>query len=785
MMDESKHSFAGDSMRRVEDEEMILGKGCYTDDIQFPEMLHLHFVRSPYPHARIKRINTSAALKQDGVLEAYTAEDLIRDGVNPYPVPGPPGDFVTKEIVDKGYRRADGEPMDPPRWLALAKDEVRYIGQPVVAILADTPETALAGAEAVEVDYEELPSVGTIADAEDSSAPVIWEGAPGNLLIQMEHGDSQKTETIFAEADHVTQLELSNSRLVGNAMEPRASVCQRDPEQDRLILYTGHQAPLGLQGSLAEDIFGWTKDKLRVIVGHLGGGFGIRAETYPEEIVTVYAAHKQSRPVKWNGDRTQEFYGTVHGRDQLSTAELACSRDGKIQALRILTRSNIGAYPTGPGAAIPPVVGPKILTSLYHVPCFHLEVRSYLTNTVPMGAYRGAGRPEAIYLIERLVQKTAEDMSLDPLEFRKRNFIPPQAMPYTSAMGEIYDSGDFEKVLDQALEISGWNDFESRVQTSQDKGRIRGRGISCYIEWTGAIWHEEVTTEARDDGSIVLYTGTQNMGQGLKTAFTQLLSEQLELPIGKIEVVQGDTDLVKGVGSVGSRSLFIGGSAVREGAEKFLEENRTLAAEALEAAREDLVYKAGKFTVSGTNIGIGLGEIAQKQPAQKVSVYSKTTLTSKSSTGCPSWPNGCQIAEVEIDPETGQVFLDALTAYDDVGNAINPMMVEGQVHGGIVQSLGQAFMEEAVFDREGQFANPSYMDYALPRADDVPNFKWDFYTGAPCQTNPLGAKGVGELGTVGATPAIVNAVMDALRDQGISQIDMPLTPQKIWVSLQG
>ena len=287
MMDESKHSFAGDSMRRVEDEEMILGKGCYTDDIQFPEMLHLHFVRSPYPHARIKRINTSAALKQDGVLEAYTAEDLIRDGVNPYPVPGPPGDFVTKEIVDKGYRRADGEPMDPPRWLALAKDEVRYIGQPVVAILADTPETALAGAEAVEVDYEELPSVGTIADAEDSSAPVIWEGAPGNLLIQMEHGDSQKTETIFAEADHVTQLELSNSRLVGNAMEPRASVCQRDPEQDRLILYTGHQAPLGLQGSLAEDIFGWTKDKLRVIVGHLGGGFGIRAETYPEEIVTV------------------------------------------------------------------------------------------------------------------------------------------------------------------------------------------------------------------------------------------------------------------------------------------------------------------------------------------------------------------------------------------------------------------------------------------------------------------------------------------------------------------
>jgi carbon-monoxide dehydrogenase large subunit len=567
-------------------------------------------------------------------------------------------------------------------------------------------------------------------------------------------------------------------------MEPRASVCQRDPGKDRLILHTGHQAPTGLQESLCKDIFGWSIDKLRIVVGHLGGGFGIRAETYPEEIVTVYAAHKQTCPVKWNGDRTQEFYGTVHGRDQLSTAELACSKDGTIQAMRILTRSNIGAYPTGPGAAIPPVVGPKILTSLYHIPCFHLEVRSFLTNTVPMGAYRGAGRPEAIYLMERLIQKTAEEMKLDPIEFRKRNFIPPESMPYTSAMGEIYDSGDFEKVLDQALEISNWNDFESRRQASHQKGRIRGRGISCYIEWTGAIWFEEVTTEAKADGSVVLYTGTQNMGQGLKTAFTQLLSEQLELPVDKIEVVQGDTDLVKGKGSVGSRSLYIGGSAVREGAEKFLEENKKLAAEALEAAKEDLVYKAGTFKVSGTNIGIGLGKIAQNQANQKVSVYSKTTLTSKSSTGCPSWPNGCQVAEIEIEPETGQVYLDSLTAYDDVGNAINPMMVEGQVHGGIVQSLGQAFMEEAVFDRDGQFANPSYMDYALPRADDVPNFKWDFYTGAPCQTNPLGAKGVGELGTVGATPAIVNAVLDALRDKGITQIDMPLTPQKVWSSLK-
>ena len=784
MMDENKHSYAGDSMRRVEDEEMITGAGCYTDDLQFPEMTHLHFVRSPYPHAKIKKMDLSAAMESEGVLAIYTADDLIRDGVNPYPIPGPPGDFVTQEILDQGYRNGNGEPMDPPRWLALAKDEVRYVGQPVVAILAESAENALTASELVEVDYEELASVGTIQDAEKESAPAIWKGAPGNLLIQMEHGDAAKTDRIFAEADHVTELELSNSRLVGNAMEPRASVCRRDPEQDRLILHAGHQAPTGLQESLCKDIFGWSTDKLRIVVGHLGGGFGIRAETYPEEIVTVYAAHKQSRPVKWNGDRTQEFYGTVHGRDQLSTASLACSKDGKIQALRIITRSNLGAYATGPGAAIPPVVGPKILTSLYHVPCFHLDVRSYLTNTVPMGAYRGAGRPEAIYLMERLVQKTAEEMGIDSLEFRKRNFIPPDAMPYTSPIGEIYDSGDFEKVLDKALELSEWNDFESRKENSQNKGRIRGRGISCYIEWTGAIWFEEVTTEARADGRVVLYTGTQNMGQGLKTAFTQLLSQQLELPVGKIEIVQGDTDLVKGKGSVGSRSLYIGGSAIKEGAEKFLEENRKLAAEALEAAQEDLVYKAGTFTVSGTKIGIGLGEIAKNQPQQKVSVYSKTTLTSRSSTGCPSWPNGCQVAEVEIDPETGQVYLDALTAYDDVGNAINPMMVEGQVHGGIVQSLGQAFMEEAVFDKDGHFANPSYMDYAMPRADDVPNFKWDFYSGAPCQTNPLGAKGVGELGTVGATPAIVNAVLDALRGNGVSHIDMPLSPQKVWAAFQ-
>ena len=772
----------GHSMSRVEDQDLITGRGRYTDNNKLARMVHLHLVRSHHAHARIISIDSSKALEMPGVLAVYTVDDLIRDGVNPYPVPGPP-DFSPKDIVEAGYRREDGSPMQAPIWYALAKDEVRYVGEPVVAVLAETVAQAVDAAEMVEVNYETLPAVGTIEQAASPDAPQIWKGAPGNVLIRMELGDQDKTEKALSQSAHVTRLELKNNRLVGNALEPRASVCERDPQTGRFTLYAGHQSPTGLRESLAKNIFNWDLKQLRVVVGHLGGGFGIRAETYPEEILTVYAASKQNRPVKWCASRTEDFVGTVHGRDQINSAELACDAQGRIQALKIDTLGNAGAYPTG-GVCIPLVVGTKITTSLYHVPTFYYDARMYLTNTMPMGAYRGAGRPEMIYLIERLIQKTAEEMGIDPIEFRRRNFISPQSMPYTTAIGEVYDSGRFSDVLDSVLESSGWNSYEQRRQGSEQRGMLRGRGISCYIEWTGAVWFEEVTTAAQSDGSVTLYTGTQNMGQGLQTAFTQILSEQLGLPASKIQVVQGDTDLVKGVGSFGSRSLYIGGSAVVEGAEKFVEEGKRLAANALEAAIEDILYEQGCFSVVGTNVGIDLFDLAAQQPDEQFSVYSKTNLVNENGVGYPSWPNGCQVAEVEIDPETGTVRLDRLTSVDDVGNAVNPMLVEGQVHGGIVQSVGQAILEEAHYDEEGQLLTSSFMDYAMPRADDLPSFNCGLFKDAPCLTNPLGSKGVGELGTVGATPAIVNAVMDALRGRNVTGLEMPLKPEKIWKVLQ-
>lgn len=769
-------------MLRVEDEELITGQGRYSANVKAARAAHLYMVRSPHAHAKIIKIDSSAALKMPGVLAVYTIEDLIKDGVNPYSKPGPPP-FSPPHIIKEGYLREDGEPMDSPVRYALAKDEVRYVGETIAAVLAETPAQAMDAAEMVAVEYETLPAVGTIQQAVAPGAAQIWKGAPQNVLIRMELGDHEKTAEAFKQAAHVTRLDLTNNRLVGNTMEPRAALCEKDPQTGRYTLYAGHQSPTGLQGSLTGEIFGWPAEKLRVVVGHLGGGFGIRNETYPEEILTVYAASKQERPVKWRASRSEDFVSTVHGRDQVSTAELACNAEGQIQAMRVNTLANTGGYPTG-GVCIPLVVGTKIITSLYDIPVFHYDAKMVMTNTMPTGAYRGAGRPEMIYLVERLIQKTAEEMKIDPIEFRKQNFISPQSMPYTTAMGEVYDSGNFSKVLDSALEASDWEGYQKRQQDSQARNMRRGRGIASYIEWTGAIWFEEVTTEVRSDGKIILYTGTQNMGQGLQTSFTQILSENLGLPASQIKVVQGDTDLVKGVGSFGSRSLYIGGSAIIEGVEKLIEEGKRLASHALEAAVEDIIYEEGRFRVVGTETGIDFPELASQQPEQQFSVYSMTTLADEKGVGYPSWPNGCQVVEVEIDPETGILRIDRYTTVDDVGNAINPMIVEGQVQGGIVQSVGQAFFEETYYDEAGQLLSSSLMDYALPKAAHVPNFDINLFKEEPCRTNPLGAKGVGELGTVGATPALVNAVLDALRDKNVSGLEMPLTPKKIWEILQ-
>ncbi len=755
-------SRAGDSLRRVEDDRLITGKGKFTDNRASAGELHVHLVRSYVAHARVASLDLEAARQSPGVVAVYTAADLAADGVNPFP-------------AVKGFTRPDGEPMVHPDRHAIAGDVVRHVGEIVAAVVAETQAQAADGASLVEVDYDELPVTGSLEQAVEANTPAIWEGCPSNAVAYKEFGDAEAVAQAFAQAAHVSKLDLRNNRLVGNALEPRTVLCEYDAETGRRTLRLGSQNVHGLLGGLSATL-GVPKETLRVIVEDVGGAFGIKSGLYPEDVIVAYAAAKLKRSIRWRGTRSEEFVATVHGRDQISHAELACAADGRVLGLRIETQGSVGAYPTGAGLAIPLMIGPKVATSLYHVPAFHLQATAYASNTAPLGAYRGAGRPESIYLMERLMDQAAREMGIDPVEMRHRNFIAADAFPYTTPMKEVYDSGKFGEVLDRCIEVSDWNGFAARQAQSQATGKLRGRGLSCYIEWTGAEWKEEVRLEATPQG-LTCYSGTQAMGQGIITTYLQLLSESLDLPLEQLQVLQGDTDRVQGMGSYASRSLYIGGSAVKEGAEVFLEEARKLAAEALEAAPEDLIYQDGRFTVTGTDIGVGLLELAEQQPDQTISTTSSTRIP------VPSWPNGAQVAEVEVDPETGKIQLQSLVAVDDVGNAINPMIIAGQVHGGMAQALGQALLEDAVYDESGQFVNSTFLDYALPRADDLPSLQTELHPGVPCETNPLGAKGVGELGTVGATPAIVNAVLDALREQGVTHLEMPLTPQRVWAAL--
>ena len=756
-------SKTGSSLRRVEDAHLLVGKGRFTDNRPAVGQLHLHFIRSYLAHGRIVGVDKEEALQSEGVVAIYTAEDLLADGVKPLPV------------ADK-YFRVDGEPMAQPAWHALANGVVHYVGEAVVAVVAESQAQAVDAAQLVDIEYDELPAAGNLAAASAPGAPLVWEDAPNNIVAQKTFGDEAAVAEAFAAAHHITKLELTNNRLVGNAMEPRTVICEFDKNSGRRTIRIGHQHPHGLLDSLKK-IFGESREKFRVMVEDIGGGFGVKAMTYPEDVVVIYAAGKLQSNVRWRGSRTEDFQATGHGRDQINHAELACNADGKILGMRLHNLGNLGAFPTGAGAAIPLEVGPKVSTSVYHIPAYYLVTDAYATHTAPLAAYRGAGRPEAVYLMERLMEKAASELGVDPIEMRRKNFIPVDAMPYTNPLGEVYDSGDFNTVLDLILEQADWNGFEARKAESAKQGKLRGRGLSSYIEWTGAEWSEHVRMEASGTGKFTCYSGTQAMGQGIETAYLQLLSEKMDLPLGQLNVIQGDTDRVRGLGSYGSRSLYIGGSAIHEGVLKFMEAAKKLAAENLEASPEDLVYQEGRFEVIGTNIGIGLFELALQQPEQKIEVSSSTTIP------VASWPNGAQVAEVEVDPETGMVKMVSLTAVDDVGNAVNPMLVAGQVHGGMAQSVGQALLERTVYDDSGQFINSTFLDYAIPRADDMPPIQTNLFREQPCRTNPLGSKGVGELGTVGATPAVVNAVLDAIREHGINHLEMPLTPQSVWAAL--
>ena len=754
---------ASRTQKRIEDDRLLLGKGLYSDDRGFPNLAWLVLVRAPHAHARIVSMELAAVREAPGVLAAWTMQDLRKDGVGHIPFP-------------PLFKRADGSPMAAPPRTPLAEGTVYYAGQPVAAIVAETREQAQDAAELVVVEYEELPCVVDPRRAVQPDAPLIWPEASGNVSAEARYGDAKAVDAALARAAHVTELELHNQRLIANALEPRCAIGVF--QGGRTTLYTQNQTPTGARELLGA-VFGAKPEDFRIIVGDIGGGFGMKTGLAPEDALVCYAAKKFGRPVKWRAERSEEFLAAHMGRDQHFKARLALDKDGRILALRMQMLGNVGAVPVGSSAIIPLVLGPKVQTTVYRVPVVDYHVRAVLTNTMATGAYRGAGRPEANYLMERLIEKAGREMKLDAAEIRRRNLLQPQDFPHRTHLGEVYDVGDFARVLDGVLARADWDGFAARREDSKRRGRLRGRGLSMYLEWTGALPTETVDIQVDADGAVTVFSGTQAMGQGLETTYTQLITEVLQIPPASIRIVQGDTDRANGVGSVGSRSAFVGGSAVVAAGHKTVARGKELAADALEAAPADIEYRDGRFRIAGTDRTIRLDELAARQAERFIRVSATETPST------PSWPNGAQVCEVEIDPETGEVELARITSVDDIGRVINHMIVEGQIQGGIAQGVGQALYEQAVYDPEsGQLLTGSLMDYGVPRADQFPPMTNAFDESVPCTTNLLGVKGCGELGTIGAVPAVVHAVLDALAGHGVLHLEMPLTAEKIWRALR-
>jgi len=753
------------SQKRLEDDRLLRGKGLFSDDRVLPRQAWMALARSPYAHARLLSVDLAGARKAPGVVAAYTAADLRADGI---------GHIAFPPI----FKRAGGAPMAAPLRTPLAEERCFYVGQPVAAVVAETREQAQDAAERIAIEYEDLPCVVDVAAAVAPGAPRLWPEAPGNVSAEARFGDAKAVEAAFARAAHVTRVKLHNQRVIAMALEPRGSIAVY--EGKRWTLYTQNQVPAGTRQGFA-DLFKVKPEAFRIVVGDLGGGFGMKTGVTNEDAVLCYAARKLGRPVKWRAERGEDFLASHMGRDQTDEGELALDKDGRILALRTRVLANFGAVPVGSTAIIPLLLGPKVQTTLYHVPAVDFHVRGVLTNTMATGAYRGAGRPEANFLIERLIERAARELKLDPAEIRRRNFVQPGQFPYRTHLDDWYDGGEFEKVLREALRRSGWSDFEKRKAESRKRGKLRGRGLACYLEWTGApIRTETVDIQVAADGSVTVFTGTQAMGQGLETTHSQLVAELLGVALEKITIVQGDTDLATGVGSVGSRSAFVGGSAAVAAGRRAIARGKELAAEALESAAADIEFRDGRFAIAGTDRTVTLGEAAAREAKGFIRVSATETPSA------PSWPNGAQVCEVEIDAATGEVAVVALTSVDDIGRIINHMIAAGQVHGGMAQGLGQALWEQAVYDAgSGQLLTGSLMDYCVPRADQMPPLDVHFDESVPCKTNLLGVKGVGELGTIGATPAAVHAVLDALAERGVTHLDMPLTPERVWRALQG
>ena len=760
---------SGQQVQRVEDPALLAGKGQFTDDVAPAGQLHVVFVRSPHAHARIVSIDVASAKASPGVVAVFTGAELAQAGVKPMPVVVP-------------FKRADGSDVVTAPRRALAHEKVRFVGEPVVMVVADTRDAARAGADAVMVDYDELPAVTDAVAALQADAPKVVDGLSDNVAAVARHGDAAATEAAFARAAVRVAVDIVNQRVAPSPIEPRTVLADYDGQ--RLTIRMSSQMPSGVRTSVC-DALGLNPDDVRVLVGDVGGGFGMKTGAYPEDLALAYGAREVRRPLKWRAERLEEFLSAVHGRDVVSHAEMALDKDGKVLAIRVKAVGNTGAYATGTGILIPLVIGPWVTTSIYDITVMDLQLSAVMTHTNTIGAYRGAGRPEAIYQIERLMDAAARELQLDPAELRRRNMIQPNQFPYTNPMAQVYDCGEFEKILDQGLKLADWHGYAARREASKRKGKLRGRGIATFLEWTsGMAYEERVTVTVTPDGMIEVNSAVQAMGQGIATSLAQLAVDVFQVPIDRIRVVMGDTDRNNGFGSAGSRSLYIGGSAVHVASQKTIDEAKTMAAEALEAPAADIEYKAGRFNVTGTDLGIDLFELAGKQKDARIHVDAKNSV------GGPSWPNACHVCEVEIDPDTGHVEVVAYASVNDIGRVVSPQIARGQVEGGAVQGIGQALCEKVSYDAQtGQALSATFMDYAMPRVDGFLGFKTEFDTSVPCTINALGAKGVGELGTIGGTPAVVNAVIDALDHAGqgrdAERVQMPLTAERVWRALHG
>ncbi len=759
----------GQSVPRKEDPMLLRGKGHYTDDFSLPGQAYAVMVRSQIAHGIIRAIDTEAARKMPGVLGVYTGADLKNYGPLKCVVP---------------FNNRDGSPMKKPLRPALPTDKVRYVGDPIAFVVAETLLAAKDAAEAVTVEIDSLPAVTSAEDATATNAPQLYDDVPGNVALDYHYGDAEAVKAAFAKAAHVTRLTLVNSRLVVNAMEPRAALAAYDGS--RFTFYVGSQGVVGMRANLAEAL-GVTPKDVHVITGQVGGSFGMKAAVFPEYICLLHAARALGRPVKWTDDRSGSFVSDSHGRNHDLVGELALDADGDFLAVRLTVFANVGAF-LSPVAPMPGTLNAvKNVQGMYRTPLIEVSSKCVFTNTSHVSAYRGAGRPEGNYYMERLIDAAAAETGKDRVALRKRNQISPRDLPYKAASGGIYDSGDFAALTKEAVELADSKGFARRKRESRKRGKLRGFGIGNFLEVTAPPSKELADVKFNADGTVTLATGTQDFGMGHATPFAQVLSQQLGIPFDKITMLQGDSDkLIAGGGSGGSKSIMHTGTAIVEAAAKIIEKGKELSGYALEAAPSDIAFEKGNFTIVGTDRAISIMELAGKlhsgfkPPAD--APQSLDVAHVSDGPAASTYPNGCHIAEVEVDPETGIIDLVSYVSVNDFGTVINPMIVEGQLHGGVVQGIGQALMELAVYDKEGQLLSGSFMDYAMPRAADVPMFSLADHP-APAKTNPLGVKGCGEAGCAGALTSVMNAVIDALGEHGIRHLDMPLTPFRIWQAL--